>query len=271
MRHTILPALARRGNGLAETVRQLARSSDILREEDDYLDGVAAAWLASPGGPGIVRAASESGDLPVARLVAEQPLAICRRVVRLWLMAHLGGDAAGFSSVESVLALTDGDVVTLPGGWRVRRKSGFLGVVPEDGKDGAPDETPLAMPGEVRWGRYTISASFGGQVERSRQRLGVWPAACTLSARLLAGKALSVRGRKPGDRMSPFGMEGTRKLQDIFTDAKVPEAERDSYPVIVCGDEIVWLPGYRIAAPYAVRDGDECLRLTVGRLDGWTV
>ena len=65
--------------------------------------------------------------------------------------------------------------------------------------------------------------------------------------------------------MAPYGLSGTRKLQDIFIDAKLPEAERDAYPVVVCGDEIVWLPGYRIAAPYAVRDGDQCLRLTVSR------
>ena len=271
VRRSILPALSRRGCGLAETIRQLARSADILREEDDYLDGLAATWLASVGGPGIVRAVSDIDGLPIALLLAEQPLAICRRVVRLWLMAHFGGVAAGFSSVESVLALTDGGILTLPGGWRVKRKSGILVVMPEEAKSAAPQELVLAVPGEDHWGRYTISASLGGPVERSRQRLGVWPAACTLSARLLAGKALSVRGRKPGDRMAPYGLEGTRKLQDIFTDAKLPEVERDAYPVIVCGDEIVWLPGYRIATPYAVRDGDECLRITVGRLDGWTV
>ena len=65
--------------------------------------------------------------------------------------------------------------------------------------------------------------------------------------------------------MAPFGLDGTRKLQDIFMDAKVPEAERDTYPVVVCGEEVVWVPGYRIAAPYAVRDGEQCLRLVVSR------
>ncbi len=264
VRQSILPALARRGSGMEQTVRQLARSADILREEDEYLDGVAAAWLATWGGHGIVRAASECRDLPVARLAEEQPLAIRRRVVRLWLMAHCV-EASGFACVEAVLGLVDGDVVTLPGGWCARRKSGFLEVEPEDVKDVAPPEMPIAVPGEVRWGAYRISASIGGAVERSRQSMGVWPAACTLSARLLDGKTLAVRGRRPGDRMSPFGLDGTRKLQDIFTDAKVPESERDAYPVIVCGDEIVWLPGYRIAAQYAVRDGGECLRLVVGR------
>ena len=265
VRHSILPALARRGNGLADTVNQLARSADILREEDGYLDGVAAAWFAE------TMSTPKGDDLPLGQLMSEQPLAICRRVARLWLITHLGGADAGFASVESVLALTDGDVATLPGGCRVKRMTGMVGVVPDDVKAAVPPETPLAVPGVLHWGRFTVSASFGGSVERSRQRLGNWPVACTLSAQLLAGKTLSVRGRKPGDRMSPYGLEGTRKLQDIFTDAKVPEAERDSYPIIVCGDEIVWLPGYRISAPYAVRDGDECIRLTVGRFDGRTV
>ena len=85
VRRSILPALARRGSGQSETIRQLARSADILREEDDYLDGVAAVWLA---------AAARDGNLPRARLLGEQPLAIARRVARMWLLSHLGGDAA---------------------------------------------------------------------------------------------------------------------------------------------------------------------------------
>ena len=264
VRHSILPALARRGSGLAETVQQLARSADILREEDDYLDGVAAAWLAAAtSGLGTVRAVPEGAELPLARLQAEEPLAIRRRVVRLWLIAHLGGNAAGFACVETILGLADGDVATLPGGRLVARTSGLLGILPEKACRFAPFETVLPVPGELKWGNYAIATSCGGPIERSRPRLGVWPAVCTLSTKSLSGKSLSVRGRKPGDRIAPYGLDGTRKLQDVFTDAKVPEAERDAYPVIVCGEEVVWLPGYRIAAPYAVRDGDEPLRLEV--------
>ena len=255
VRRSILPALSRRGSGLAETVQQLARSAEILREEDDYLDDVAAAWLAA------VETAEDG--LPIARLQTEEPLAMRRRIVRLWLISHLGGDGAGFACVERVLALADGDVATLPGGRRVTRVAGMLGILPEKASLPTPSATILPVPGEVKWGNYSIAASSGGPIERSRQRLGVWPAVCTLSARVLSGKSLAVRGRRQGDRMAPYGIGGTRKLQDIFTDAKEPEAERDSYPVIVCGEEIVWLPGYRIAAPYAVRDGEEIIRLII--------
>ena len=258
VRRSILPALERRGSGHAETVRQLARSADILREEDDYLDGVAAAWLAS---------VPSDGPLPIARLLSEETLAICRRVTRMWLLTRLGGDAAGFACVEAVLALADGGVATLPGGWRVKRASGMLAIVSGKVERALPPETIIPVPGEVPWGRYTIRASLDGAIDRSRQSLSVWPAVCTISARILSGKTLTIRGRRDGDRMAPYGLDGTRKLQDIFTDAKVPVAERDTYPVIASGDEIVWLPGYRIAAPYAVRDGEQCLRLVVSSND----
>ena len=38
-------------------------------------------------------------------------------------------------------------------------------------------------------------------------------------------------------------MDGTKKLQDIFVDAKVPKHLRDYWPVVVtAGNEIVWVP-----------------------------
>jgi len=51
--------------------------------------------------------------------------------------------------------------------------------------------------------------------------------------------ALEVRSRRPGDRLAGRN----RKIQDIFVDAKVPRAERDSYPLVVRGDEVVAVPG----------------------------
>jgi tRNA(Ile)-lysidine synthase len=49
-----------------------------------------------------------------------------------------------------------------------------------------------------------------------------------------------VRGRRPGDRMS--GPRGA-KLQDLFTDAKVPARERDAWPLVIADDAVLWIPG----------------------------
>jgi tRNA(Ile)-lysidine synthase len=46
----------------------------------------------------------------------------------------------------------------------------------------------------------------------------------------------------------------SRKLQDIFSDAKVPRVCRERIPLVVSGGEVVWIPGYRIAEGWEVAD-----------------
>jgi tRNA(Ile)-lysidine synthase len=50
---------------------------------------------------------------------------------------------------------------------------------------------------------------------------------------------LKVRSWRPGDRLAGR----TKKLQDVFTDAKIPRAQRHTWPVVVRGDEVVAVPG----------------------------
>ena len=55
---------------------------------------------------------------------------------------------------------------------------------------------------------------------------------------------LVVRTRRPGDRLAGR----TKKIQDVFVDAKVPRGQRDEWPLVVAGDEVVAVPGI-LAAP----------------------
>ena len=52
--------------------------------------------------------------------------------------------------------------------------------------------------------------------------------------------------------MQPLGMTGSKKLSDIFTDLKVPRAERGARIVIECGGEIAALAGWRVSRAFAV-------------------
>lgn len=58
-----------------------------------------------------------------------------------------------------------------------------------------------------------------------------------------AGGGLRVRNFRPGDRISPIGMRGHRKLKDVFIDAKLPKSKRLSFPVVELDGAIAWLPG----------------------------
>jgi tRNA(Ile)-lysidine synthase len=84
---------------------------------------------------------------------------------------------------------------------------------------------PVALVGDVRWGPWRIESELRG---------------------------LKVRAWRPGDRLAGR----TKKIQDVFVDAKIPRTERESWPLVVRGDEVVAVPGI-VEAPgvTAVRDG----------------
>ncbi len=88
-----------------------------------------------------------------------------------------------------------------------------------------------------------------------------------LDADLTAGR-LTVRARREGDRFQPLGMEqGSVKLSDFFINVKLPRRARDGWPLVCAGDEIVWIPGYRIAHRFRVMEKTRrILKLTLRKL-----
>jgi tRNA(Ile)-lysidine synthase len=83
-----------------------------------------------------------------------------------------------------------------------------------------------------------------------------------------ANGGLTLRRRREGDRFQPLGLEhGSQKLSDFFVNEKMPARARAAWPLVTKGDEIVWVPGYRLAHPYRLRpDSTRALRLALVRL-----
>ncbi len=63
----------------------------------------------------------------------------------------------------------------------------------------------------------------------------------------IIGKNIIIRSREDGDRFFPLGMKGSKKLQDLFIDSKVPFELRDSIPIIESRGKIIWVGGMRIS------------------------
>ena len=82
-------------------------------------------------------------------------------------------------------------------------------------------------------------------------------------------RGLSLRWWRNGDRFRPLGMGGDKKLQDFFTDAKVPQDWRHQVPLLVSDQRIAWVVGYRIANWARVRldlpEGSPVLRVSFER------
>jgi tRNA(Ile)-lysidine synthase len=63
---------------------------------------------------------------------------------------------------------------------------------------------------------------------------------------------LLVRSWRPGDRMAPLGLDGTKTLQDLFTARRVARARRGAVPVVESGGEIVWVAGVATSERFKV-------------------
>ena len=57
--------------------------------------------------------------------------------------------------------------------------------------------------------------------------------------------------------MIPLGMKGTKKIKDIFIDAKVPKEQRDYIPIIEFDNNIAWLTGIKVSDEYKVNNNSK--------------
>jgi tRNA(Ile)-lysidine synthase len=78
------------------------------------------------------------------------------------------------------------------------------------------EHSPVRLDREVRWGDWTLRPKRSG---------------------------LHVRGWRAGDRLAARNV----KVQDLFVDAKVPRSEREAWPLVVRGNEVVYVPGIAAA------------------------
>lgn len=65
---------------------------------------------------------------------------------------------------------------------------------------------------------------------------------------------LSIRNRRPGDKFVPFGMSGKKKLKDYFIDEKINKEIRKEIPLLIDGENILWVVGYRTSDLYKLTD-----------------
>lgn len=238
MRHEILPFLEEKfGRALRMNV---CRTAEILQEEDALLAEMAQFYIARE---------RHGETLDMKRLKAS-PVALQRRVMRLWLWKADVPLQSGFEVVERLLDMEAGEKEQLAEDVYAIVQDSALRII---------NTTPIQRPakkvnlrGKTYWGDVAITCKAAKGIESVAHGAGFYPAVCTINPDALGGKPLMVRSRQPGDRLQPYGMKGTKKVQDIFVDAKVPEHLRDAVPLLVCGEEVVWIPGYRIASRFAV-------------------
>ena len=194
-----------------QATAHIAAAAAILRQEDAYLDGLAAAWL-PPEGAEMDR-----------QTLLSAPEALQGRLLRQLIDRSGGGKKdVSASHLRSLLALCrSGGTLPLPGGVTAVCRGDTLRLVPA-----APSlpEQPL-HEGANRWGDYHIILSS----QQGEPLPGPGP--------------FTVRPWQGRDRMTLPGSRGSRSVKRLLTDAAIPRERWDGLPVICCGGKPVYIPG----------------------------
>ena len=141
--------------------------------------------------------------------------------------------------------------LTLPDGLRVSRCYGE--IVFQSGEASAPiltDEILIGGPGIYPLpGQRALTVDYADPPERLRSKAALMeyfnPAEAPFPWR--------VRPYRPGDRISPLGMSGRKKVKDLFIDAKVPLQVRRCIPLLFSGETLLWVAGVRRSSAALVK------------------
>jgi tRNA(Ile)-lysidine synthase len=250
IRLSLIPMLRELNPNIIET---LSRTAEIFGEEERYFEIIVAKTL--------MKLISRKTDTRIELFLAPFGImnkVIMRRVLRKAMDETGSLRGINFIHIEDIIELikngNPGDRLYLPKGIRIIKEYSTLILTSEPAVK--LNTYTLTIPGEtiLKEGGILIKTSIvdSQESEVRSQNSGLWSTLAIFDADRLTLPVI-VRPRKNGDFFYPFGFGRRKKLQDFFVDEKVPRDERERIPLIVSGDDIVWVVGYR---------GDERFKVT---------
>lgn len=231
IRHRVLPELVKLNPEITSAIARLADAAAAVAES--VLEDATTALDAATTGDAVAL-----DRLPADEDARAEALAVWweQRTTRRLAARHRAALARLAASTEGSRSLD------LPGG-RALREYGTLRSVPTG--DETEDQPPIALArgGTADWNswRFTLDRELDGMAQVA----------------LIDAERVVVRGRRAGDRMN--GPRGA-KVQDVFTNAKIPARERDAWPLVIVDETVVWIPSVT-PPPQAGRSALRALRM----------
>ena len=293
MRKLVLPLLEREFNpAVAENLSELA---EIARDEEDYWENEISGWLGTvvqwsqpewarglpgfgssealvgiqssqPKSPELWERLQEPGPAVMNASVSRpwlltEPRAVQRRVLKA--IGQQAGIPLEFKHVEEILQFAaedgpSGKELPLPLGWKLVREPQSMAFVTPDlqRQQRIPDyEYLLSAPGSV------LVPELGVVIEALR--VGPERQMAEYNPHQLLHLGLRgpviVRNWRPGDRFWPAHTKSPKKVKELLQEQHVAQPERRLWPVIVSGDEIVWMRGFPVPTNWRAKSEQEAI------------
>jgi tRNA(Ile)-lysidine synthase len=237
VRRDLLPALRRVHASIDDDLLAIGRAAARCRAE---IEAVVAEHVRP------CRAGDGGIDVPVAALIGLS----AAELSTLWpAIAAAGGVTLDRRGLARIVAFTErgavGASIQISGGWRVVRSRTALEL--RRANSGHRSETtlaPLPLSDGMIWGRWRFRRIAADALTKvGGEGGGAW------TARIAHGAPAVVRAWSPGDAMRVFDRArpdaAPRKVKYFLSDAGVTGSARAGWPVVVSGNEIVWIPGVR--------------------------
>src|SRR2546427_3863176 len=236
VRHGILPRLERNLNPALREI--LAETAEIARAEEEYWNAEVGRILEAAG-----RRLRDTGATVGLRSFAGLPLALQRRLARA--AAENFGLRLEFRHVEEILELISNGCpgkAALPDGWMASIDKGELKFEPAPQISESIHDYRYLLPVPGKVPVPETGTLFEAMLISAEKR-----AACNAENLLDSGAAageVTVRNWRPGDRFWPAHTKAPKKVKELLQEKHVTGEERKLWPVIVSGDEIVWVRGF---------------------------
>ncbi len=244
IRLELLPHLKEHYN--PNTVHALNRLASILRDEEDFWDHEVRRTLQD-----VALEQTPARLCLTAHGLSELHPALLRRLVRHAVLSLKGGlKRLGHVHVEAIARLiaapSPSGRLDLPQGVRVVRDRDevcFLLSPPEE-TAGFEYDIPRIQTTLIPEIGISLKLSLCNRSEVSH--LKDHPMTTALFDAAMVTFPLKVRNFRHGDRFKPLGMVGSQKVKTFFINHKVPRSQRLLCPILVSGERIIWVGGYRI-------------------------
>jgi tRNA(Ile)-lysidine synthase len=272
LRHDLIPHLEELNPGVRRRVWTMAA---LLQDDDETIERVVdAAW----GQCGLIgTTGAVAFDIVILR---DQPKGVQRRLIRRAIARLLPSlRDIDYETVDRALEFLSSPTRTgqmdLAAGLRLEMEGTRLWMA--DWKADLPganwpqltrgERLELAVPGETRLSSgWILRADIlgGGETTLAQAQANADPFQAWLDLERLK-QPLIIRSRASGERFRPLGMGGhSLKLSDFMVNVGLPRRARANWPLLAAGEEIIWVPGYRIAETVGVKPNTlELLRLNL--------
>jgi tRNA(Ile)-lysidine synthase len=245
LRHDLLPALRGVQPSIDDVLLETGRRAAAWRVAlEQLVDDTIPFHLYPEGGVDVASAELASYDrdsLAVlwSAIAGRAGLALDRRGTQRLATFTISGRASG--------------AVPLSAGWRVEARRGVYQLR----REGAHGMAPAALPdeGTIEWGAFRFRVA--GEMSDDEG----WNAA------LPAGVVPTVRAWGAGDRLEAAGGQPRRRVKRYLSDAGLRGSDRAGWPVVVAGQDVVWIPGVRRSDAATARSGGPVRHYVCERID----